>query len=405
MFRQAWPKARRIKGELISELFHIVFYISIHLGCIAKCCHAASNFIKQHYIRVNIQYKRGHIPSLDGIRGIAILLVLFFHCFSQYPYPINAFSTLGWTGVDLFFVLSGFLITGILVDAKDKPFFFRNFFMKRVLRIFPLYYLSLIGFFLYAALADPERYAYYLDNQLFFWTYTQNMLFAFEGWPKLSPVLTHYWSLAIEEQFYLFWPFVIAFLNKRKILLSCALLIGVSLLTRNLNTENPFSYVFTLARFDSLLIGAGAAILIREYPRLLNRMVLPVFIISAIALLAVIFIGADLTNKNILMVRVGYTLLALFFCCLIISVFDQEKIGKGSNVIFGNKILIFFGKYSYGIYVYHWLFYRDFFLEWIEGYHLGFLESFIYVAGVVLLSVLSFHLIEKRFLALKKQFA
>ncbi len=153
---------------------------------------------------LNIEYKKGHVNALDGLRGIAIILVLFFHC-SRFEFlPVRAISAFGWTGVDLFFVLSGFLITGILIDTKGKEGFYKNFFMKRVLRIFPLYYLTLCIFFIPSFFFHFELTEYYITHQIYFWTYTQNLLFAFDGWPENARFLNHFWSLAIEEQFYIF---------------------------------------------------------------------------------------------------------------------------------------------------------------------------------------------------------
>ncbi|HKB45330.1 MAG TPA: acyltransferase, partial [Chitinophagaceae bacterium] len=158
--------------------------------------------------------KRNHYPALDGLRGIAILLVVFLHNFRFMNYFF-----FGWLGVDLFFVLSGFLITDILMNTLQEPHFLRNFYMRRVLRIFPLYYLTLI-ICLYILPAITSLYLdmrYYQSNQLWLWLYMQNWLYVFKE-PFGAQMLLHLWSLAVEEQFYLIWPVTILLIRKPKIL-------------------------------------------------------------------------------------------------------------------------------------------------------------------------------------------
>src|SRR4030095_1290908 len=142
--------------------------------------------------------RRQHYPALDGLRGIAILLVVIYHNFGFINY-----SSFGWLGGDLFFVLSGFLITDILINTVGKPGYLQNFYIRRVLRIFPLYYLCLIIFLLvlprFAILPDSD---YYVRNQAWLWTYLQNWLYIFRGNDN-TVSLHHLWSLAVEEQFYL----------------------------------------------------------------------------------------------------------------------------------------------------------------------------------------------------------
>ena len=131
---------------------------------------------------------------------------------------IQRLTGAGWVGVDLFFVLSGFLITSILYEAKQSDGYFKNFYMRRVLRIFPLYYGVLFVAFAVVPLFHPYQTGFYKTishNQIFLWTYLQNYVqLPWEGWAGF----THFWSLAVEEQFYLVWPAVVFLLNRRALM-------------------------------------------------------------------------------------------------------------------------------------------------------------------------------------------
>ena len=208
------------------------------------------------------------IPQLDGIRGLAILLVMLFHFF-WFPMaaglPISANDSWlrpillsCWVGVDLFFVLSGFLITGILVDARARPGYFKNFYARRVLRIFPLYYLFLAA---WLALTGYQS--------LWLWSYTANIHMAREGWTAVPSAVDHLWSLAIEEQYYLLWPVVIYFLKPKQALFVCAGLAMLCPLIRfhYFHVNQPLSaYMLTHARLDSLAWGALLALAVRVCP-------------------------------------------------------------------------------------------------------------------------------------------
>ena len=166
--------------------------------------------------------KRPHYPALDGLRGFASLLVVIYHNFGF----INNYFFFGWLGLDIFFALSGFLITDILINTVGHKNFLRNFYGRRILRVFPVYYLGLIIFLIVlpGIGSFSFRFDYYIDHQLWFWTYLQNWLFIFHP-PTNESSLNHLWSLAVEEQFYLLWPFSVLVLRKPKYLLTFILLI------------------------------------------------------------------------------------------------------------------------------------------------------------------------------------
>ncbi|MBV8281847.1 MAG: acyltransferase, partial [Candidatus Eremiobacteraeota bacterium] len=166
----------------------------------------------------------GHMPALDGVRGLAILMVLLVHFLADLLPTTNSVehaivyvAGYGTYGVDLFFILSGFLITGILYDASDKTFYFYNFYMRRFLRIFPLYYGVLALLFFVAPLIPRLQGAtlnHLVGRQGWAWLYGVNIYTAIQGEWNLS-FINHFWSLAVEEQFYLFWPMVVYLLARR----------------------------------------------------------------------------------------------------------------------------------------------------------------------------------------------
>lgn len=221
---------------------------------------------------------RAFYPALDGMRAIAFLMVFGQH-YLMLPW--------GWTGVDLFFVLSGFLITGILYDSRNDAHRVRNFYVRRTLRIFPLYY----GVMLALLLAEPFVkwqwdwhwliWPAYLGNYArFIHPYStgdaMQMLADFQPWGALSSrpllYLGHFWSLCVEEQFYLLWPWLVFCIkSRRKLLWICGLTLPVCLVLRlygeshlpNWMLENEILYRATPFRLDALFIGGLIALTLR----------------------------------------------------------------------------------------------------------------------------------------------
>src|SRR6266550_2788258 len=179
------------------------------------------------------------IASLDGLRGCAILLVLLFHFTARAPYPTDHASIrlqsvfdLGWSGVDLFFVLSGFLITGLLIDAKGSAGYFKVFYARRALRILPLYYGTLVVMFVLPYLLTSVMNPTYITpfrDQIWYWGYLQNYHYLTNAW---SDIAGPFWTLAIEEQFYLVWPLVVLLLSRKHLLRLCFAVIVGALLYR-----------------------------------------------------------------------------------------------------------------------------------------------------------------------------
>ena len=372
---------------------------------------------------------RSHIPVLDGLRGTAVLTVMVLH-FTL----VNAVTTaehvffdvtrMGWVGVDLFFVLSGFLITGILYDAKGGAHFFRNFYMRRVLRIFPLYYAFLVFVLVLLPAVRPAA-AVPAETQFWLWTYLSNILFARAGWEGVPGHTTHLWSLAIEEQFYLLWPLVVFFASRRRLVQICIGAIIFAELTRiGLHYTAPdgiAGYALMPARIDALAVGALVAVLAREPSgaAMLLRFSRPVMFGSALWLAIVIgwtriAVGGTLPPLDVRVQLGAYTAIALLFGALLVRAIAAPDSSRRARVL-SSATLAAFGRYSYALYLIH-IVVRNVFhgqltqlggkLPTVLGSQLP-AQIGVLLAGIGIsyaLAFASWHLFEKHFLALKRFF-
>lgn len=318
-----------------------------------------------------------HIPALDGLRGLAIILILVFHFFIAGP--LQPLIYFGQSGVELFFVLSGFLITGILLDTKDQPGYLRVFYARRALRILPLYY----GVLLIFAIASShfEQIAWFAQSQGWFWSYLQNFFFLKNGF---QVPLGHFWSLAIEEQYYLFWPFAVLLFNRKWLTWVCIALIVTSITLRFINRDPMFAFCFPLARLDGLAIGSLIAV-----RKTFNKA-------GSLMLVSLIILALLIVFKIHPLKIFG---LALFFGSLLMMVLNSEN----GRRVFSTPVLRFFGKYSYGMYVFNSIVYHV--SNWMGAIHLSwFAKLSVHILGVlitIILSYLSYELYEKWFLKLK----
>lgn len=361
---------------------------------------------------MNAPHERTYYPALDGLRGLAILLVVFYHNFG-----FTNYSLFGWLGVDLFFVISGFLITEILIQSKGTDHFLRNFYIRRVLRIFPLYFFTLLLFLVILPLLIriPEL-DYYLDNQLWMWLYLQNWLFILNPPPDDSLMLAHLWSLAVEEQFYLVWPFVILLLKtpSRMLLLSTGLLIMVIAVRFYLwvNRIESISYynLYTFSRIDGICIGSMLAILHK-----INRNAIARYFTAIILFLAALnflfyFFNHQYQYSYPYLAIVGYSTFAVLFALLVNEGITSDNLIV--KLLFENKVMVFFGKISFSLYVFHlplYLILSPKIAEW-SGIYINWMPSNAFTSVVIsifacLLAWLSFYYIERRFLSLKRHFA
>lgn len=363
--------------------------------------------------------KQPHVPELDGVRGIAVLLVILVHFGDYVPTQRIAIADLlragfdfGWVGVDLFFVLSGFLITGILLDAKGSPNYFRSFYMRRVLRILPLYYLSVACFFWFFRPANVPA-----SEQVWYWTYLANWRIAYD--PDSVVALSHFWSLAIEEQFYLVWPLLVFLVSESALLWVCLGLIFVPLALRNLSVFQTlhalyyqFLYALTPFRVDSLAFGALAAVMVRRrsLTAMAQRWLGAAFLTGLLATVTVIASGRSIQPFSNVMDVWGFSSIAMVCATLVL----YARLWAGSNRFLSralrNGALRSFGKYSYAIYIIQWplsLVVDEFLrtrVTWGGGLG-GALVSIAVGASIsYVLAWLSWNLIEKHFLRLKVWF-
>ncbi|HRO44564.1 acyltransferase [Agriterribacter sp.] len=351
--------------------------------------------------------KISYIRELDGVRGIAALMVMFFHFFFQlktddaFLLTVRKLSYFGETGVSLFFVLSGFLITRILMASRQNERFFYHFYLRRSLRIFPLYYLFLaVYYFVFPLVKHVPQEPF--SMQAVYWIYMQDFAFTF-NWAAEGP--GHFWSLAIEEHFYLFWPLLVYYLNNKKITYVISAIIITALLTRGLLIAGNYEYrFFTFSRMDELAMGALLAVLeakgkLKQVKQNRKRFLF-LFIISAILVL-LFWQSLTGTSSNLFFRLTRFLILGFAYFSFIGFVITA---GQGFFIKKMLRIppLIYTGKISYGLYVYHpicfWLA-RQFFKTgniWIEAI-LCFAFTYIIASG-------SYYLFEKRFLNLKKYF-
>lgn len=364
---------------------------------------------------------RPHYAALDGLRGIAILTVMLYHFVQgmQIATPIDKAvyytARAGWIGVDLFFVCSGFLITGILLDLKGQPNYFYRFFLRRTVRIFPLYYGTLFVLFIaWPAITGSSNEQ--LDRARpfawWYWLYGTNWLFAIR---KEWLAYAHLWSLAVEEQFYIIWPFVVYFTSQRRVHSICLACMLIALTCRLLlswsGAPSIVIYPITISRMDSLAAGAIIAVLARS-GRGLSQLVpsaRKAALLSGAILTATFLIQKGLWRSPFV-ITIGCTLLAVLFgAIVIIAVADRSD----SSIVrlLSHRWLTFFGKYSYGLYMIH-PFVQDTLadldldasLPRFAGSQIPGRMVFIALCfvGTTLAALASWHLYEKHWLKLKR---
>ena len=307
-----------------------------------------------------------HVPELDGFRGVAVIVVVLYHLYLLGGVGrggvCGSFFSIGWAGVDLFFVLSGFLITGILLDSKSGAKYFQRFYTRRILRIFPLYYAVVTGifllmpFFLYrlhltgrvVSLLHPE-------SQIYAWTYTLNFEFAFHQ-AHVSPLIHPLWSLSVEEQFYVIWPLAVYLLSLQTLKRLCVVLITLAPLIRIgfvLGGNELAAYVLTPCRFDSLALGALLSILFRV-PGAIHPLRRWGWKVALAALTGIILLAYTRSTSfaDPVVCTLGLSLIGLFSVCSLAAILCTSEKSRARRP-FSSYLLRTIGKYSYAIYVFH----------------------------------------------------
>ncbi len=363
----------------------------------------------------------GRIALLDGYRGFAVLLVTLYR-FAHEAFPEEVVGQIpskailiGMSGVDFFFVLSGFLITGILLKNKDSGSYFTEFYRNRILRIFPLYYGSLLLFLVvFPHVFNQDVFAKQVQkDEWCLWTFATNLSIAWHNEFHYGE-LDHFWSLAIEEQFYLVWPILVLWLRSEKLLRLCivatlilaAIRMGCSIGGLGDTTARNF----TLFRLDGLLLGSSAAILYREYGDLskhyswLRRATI---VTTALYGLCVVAIDDDHD--------VRFVLISMVAMLLLLQALASPS-GAIERRVFEFSAMRSLGKYSYAMYVFQYplipllapILSPKGLTGWIGN---PIVAGLIYVAAMFVatyaVAVVSWYTFERHFLALKKhgQFA
>ncbi|MGC1870142.1 MAG: acyltransferase [Acidobacteriaceae bacterium] len=363
-----------------------------------------------------------HKPELDGIRGIAVLAVMLSHG-GPYIDRTNLLAKSfvyamipGWSGVELFFVLSGFLITGILLKSKTAENYFSSFYARRFLRIFPIYYFALtVGLLAashvswWSAMLPPAgktriAYYFYVQNWPMFWPH---------GLFLKANVFGHFWSLAVEEQFYIVWPLVVWLLPENAILTLCSVGLVIALPLRILMEHRyaeDFTAMFlTTSRMDGLLVGVALAILLRRGQIPLRWIYASLGLGAAIIGYIALFHHTELIATYFYMPTIGITgfsLLSGGFLAL-----SQHRI-LWLRRILNARWLRTMGKYSYGMYIYHIPVYAicDHYaatrlrLSLPVPLHLALPYIAFLIASTFLVAKISYDLFESKILALKVHF-
>jgi peptidoglycan/LPS O-acetylase OafA/YrhL len=329
---------------------------------------------------------RPYFPQLDGVRAIAALMVMGFH-FCQFKH-IGGLAVFGQTGVDLFFVLSGFLITTILLAAQPGDWHeIRTFYIRRTLRIFPLYY----GYLIVASLLGSAI-------SIWYWVYLQNIALAV-GATIAGP--NHFWSLAVEEQFYLVWPFLVLFLPRRWLVTTLWTLIGLALVSRFILMGHGIdSFYFTISRLDGLSAGALLAVyyqrevLHQHRPLLLN--------LAAISAVLLCLEWWKFHARSLPLVGATKLSLGTMFYASIVGYLVVSGTHPVSRLLSASPMR-FTGRISYGLYVFHPAIF-GFILARIPGARTS-VQLFACFVGVYLVSLVSWYAMESRFLRLKDRVA
>lgn len=352
--------------------------------------------------------KLNHIIQIDGLRCFAVFGVIIAHYIISHLDNDFIKKIPFGSGVNLFFVISGFLITMILLNKKQEienktttvKKEIRNFFAKRVLRIFPLYYIVILFLFVF-------NYDVVQSYFLYLVTYTTNIFMTFNNTYIGSS--THLWSLSVEEQFYLIWPFIILFSNRKYFLPILFSIITFSILSKfyflNYTPYYLGSNAFLTSCFDSLGMGAVLAYLHVYHASILERILNKKILLGLIICYIILFIFPEFITPKIRPLLENFSNSVIYF--FIVGVAAQNRFNGIYKFLLENKSSLYFGKISYGIYIIHNympdMFY-SFFARKLPPTDEYSIKVFYWISLTILMASISWFLIERPILKLKKYF-
>jgi peptidoglycan/LPS O-acetylase OafA/YrhL len=333
-----------------------------------------------------------YIPSLDGIRAFAVTIVLLYHARAAFDGTLLApLVHCGWVGVDLFFTLSGFLITRILISSDERPGYFRNFYIKRALRIWPLYYTLVLVAFLVSGFGRHTR----PDSWWPYLTLTQNLFVAAFG----LEVLRVTWSLAIEEQFYLAWPICIRLAGAKWLPAACAVLLVAEPFARSeyLAKHNSLEmYLRTFTHLDGIVFGSLLA-LILMWPGLGKERLKPWFWLALVAgiagtIMTIAPTAAGDQHSIFLFSFLGLASAGLIGLC-VVAAFPLA-------FLLELRLVRYLGRISYGVYLMHIPLF-DLMDRSLGRFHLPMMALLACkLLGTIILASASWHFFESRLIAL-----
>jgi peptidoglycan/LPS O-acetylase OafA/YrhL len=377
------------------------------------------------------------LPALDGLRGTAILAVILFHCLlstrSGYTRAIDkSLETIVMFvapySMDLFFVISGFLITSILDRTRDADRPLRTFYARRALRIIPLYY----GFLIFVLVVLPTLSPVVIGkpgSMKWEFLFLTNVVTGLHGIDAVGALFPHFWTLAIEEQFYIFWPLIVLLPRENRNVGTCVFLMVFSLVARLVLLLSPqmgalpfhfsswkdltyASFVLTPFRMDGLAAGAAVAFVHRKNPEFLERWAGPTMKLALIAIVCVVVVSVlSATNGEVWYRTFSTFFSSIFFAALVawLAVRTERKTPSWMVAPFLRSV----ARYSYGMYAFHvpvitLLFYVHFIRQKvdIDGYSLPYrLYFYLVITGISYsLGFISWHLYEKKFLKLAPRY-
>lgn len=368
------------------------------------------------------------IAALDGLRGVAILWVVMHHSMSLPRDPLSPASAVfnnlamaGWIGVDLFFVLSGFLITGILLRTLGQPGWLRNFLARRALRVLPLYFIVIFFCFNVITRLPLESLDWLRElapDQWWYWLHLANFRRIASVLDPERPTVgwfSTWWSLSIEEQFYVFWPLILWLAGRQRLGWVC----GGGILAVNLlrvagvwsGQEGPVAYYFTFTRIDGLMLGAWLAWM-NEVPGRLGgyrNLARSALALSLLAFLVPIAMGEVGGGRETPYGRIVLYAASVFGSGAVVwKIIVDGPTSRLSRLLVA-PVLLWFGQYSYAIYVFN----KPIVAGISEGLRVqaGPLGTVTAWLGYGLISLccllagwLSWHLVEKHFLGWKRFF-